>query len=154
MRETIRPNQRPQVRKPEPTPRRPANQKPPGELGKKGNKRIEEGEGTGRLALPRVRRMPPRPTPPRPTLAKPKKSRKKPSRKPCRKPQRGIVGTVLAERILPKLRTITAIRRAIMPSTALSRKTSGRWPPRDPATRFLHSMPGPGWRDKGLDWRR
>ncbi len=82
MLETIRP----QLRKPGPTPRRPANQKPPRELGEKRNERVEEGEGTERLAPPRARRMPPRPTPPRPTLARPKKSKRKPSRKPSRKP--------------------------------------------------------------------
>ncbi len=103
---------------------RPANQKPLGELGEKGNKCVEEGEGTERLAPPKVRRIPPRPTPPRPTLAKPEKPRKKPSRKPSRKPQRGDAGTIPARGMLPKSHAITATRRAIMPSTTPSQKTS------------------------------
>ncbi len=132
MLETIRPkNQRPQLRRPSPTPRRPANQKPPEELREKGNKCVEEGEGTERLAPPRVRRIPPRPmpprtTPPRPTLARPEKPKKKPSRKPSRKPQRGDVRTVPAGGMLSKSHAITATRKTIMPSTATSRKTSGR----------------------------
>ncbi len=122
---------RPQLHSPGPNPRRPANQKPPGELGEKENERVKEGEGTERLAPPRVRRIPPRQmplrtTPPRPTLARPEKPRKKPSRKPSRKPQRRDVGTVPAGGMLLKSRAITVIRRAIIPSTATSRKTSGR----------------------------
>ncbi len=123
MLETIRP----QLRNPRSTPSRPANQKPPGELGEKKNKRVEESKGIERLAPPRVKRMPPRPipprtTPPRPTLARPEKPRKKPSRKS----QRGDVGTVPSGGMLPKSRAITATRRAIMPSTAPSQKTSNR----------------------------
>ncbi len=76
--------------------------------------------------MPRVRKMPPRPTLPRLTLARSEKPRKKLSRKPNRKPQRGDVKTVLAGGMLPKLRAITATRRVIMPSTAPSQKTSGR----------------------------
>ncbi len=121
MLETIRP----QLQRPGPTLRQPANQKPSGELEEKRNKRVEEGEGIERLAPPRVRRMPPRQMPPRttplrPTLARPEKRGKKPSRKSSRKPQRGNVGTVLARGMLPKSRTITATRRAIMPSTVTS----------------------------------
>ncbi len=122
MLETIRP----QVRRLSLISRRLANQKPPRELGEKGNERIEEGKGTERLAPPRVRMMPSRPTPPRPTLARPEKPKKKLSRKPSRKPQRGDVGTVLAGGMLLKSCAITAIRRAIIPSTIPSRKTSGR----------------------------
>ncbi len=73
MLETIRPNQMPQLRRLGPTPRRPANQKPAGKLGEKGNEYVKEGEGTERLAPPRARRMSPKPTPSRPTLARPKK---------------------------------------------------------------------------------
>ncbi len=127
MLETIRPkNQRPQLRRSGPTPRRPANQKPPGELGEKRNKCVEEGEGIERLAPPRVRKMSPRPMTPRPTLARPEKPRKKPSRKSSRKPQRGDAGMVPAEGMLPQSRAITATRRAIMPSIAMSRKTSDK----------------------------
>ncbi len=125
MLKTIRLNQRPRLRRPGPTPRRAANQKPLGELGEKENKRVEEGEGIERLAQPRGRRMSPKPMPPRPTLAKPEKP-KKPSRKPSRKPQRGDVGTVPAGEMLPKSRAIIATRRAIIPSTAPSQKTSAR----------------------------
>ncbi len=121
--QTIRPkNQRPQLYRPGPTPNPPANQKPPGELGQQGNKCVEEGEGTERLAPPRVRRMSRKLTPPRPTLVRPEKPRKK----PIRKPQRGDVGTVLAGGMLPKSRAITAIRRTIMLRTAISRKTNAR----------------------------
>ncbi len=100
MLEMSRPNQRPQLRSPGPTPRRPANQESLGELGEKENECVEEGEGTERLAPPRARRMSPKPKPPRPTLARPEKP-KKPSRKPSRKPQRGDVETVLAGGMLP-----------------------------------------------------
>ncbi len=129
MLETIRPNQRLQLCRPGPTPRRPANQKSPGELEEKRNECVKEGKGKERLAPPRVRRMPPRQmlprtTPPRPTLARPKKPRKKPSRKPSRKPQRGDVGTVPAGGMPPKSRAITATKKAIMPSTAPSQKTN------------------------------
>ncbi len=125
MLETIRP----QLRRPGPTPHRPANQKPPGELGEKENERVEEGEGIERLAPPKVRRMPPRQmpprtTPPRPTLAKPEKPGKKPNRKPSRKSQRGDVGTISVGGMPLKSCVITATKRAIMPSTALSQKTS------------------------------
>ncbi len=121
---------RPQFCRPGPIPRRPVNQKPPGELGEKGNECVEEGDGTERLAPPRVRKMPPRPmpprtTPPRPMLVKPEKPRKKPSRKPSRKPQRGDVGIVPAGGMILQSRAITAIKRAIMPSIAPSRKISG-----------------------------
>ncbi len=116
----IRPNQRPQLRRPGLTLRRPANHKSSRELKEKENKRVEESRGTEKLALPRVTRMPPRPMPPRPTLARPEKPRKKPRKKL----QRGDVGTVPAEGMFSKSRAITATRRAIMPSTALSQKTS------------------------------
>ncbi len=75
----------------------------------------------------------PKPTPPRPTLArpeKPKKPNRKPSKKPSRKPQRGDVGTDPAGGMLPQSHAITTTRKAIMPSIALSRKTSGS--PDDP----------------------
>ncbi len=121
MLKTIRPNQRPQLCRPEPTPYRPVNQKPPGELGEKRNKCVKEGKGKERLTPPKVRKILPKPTPLRPTLARLEKSRKKPSRKP----QRGDAGTVPARGMLPKSRAITATRRAIMPNTAPSQKTSG-----------------------------
>ncbi len=115
---TIRPkNQKPQLCRPELAPRRLPNQKPLGELGKKGNKRVEDIE---RLAPPQVRRMPP--TFSKSTLARPEKPRKKPRRKL----QRGNVGTVSAEGMLPKSRAMITTKRAIISSTALSRKTSGR----------------------------
>ncbi len=117
---------RPQLCRLGPTPCRPANQKPLGELRKKGNESVEEGEGTERLAPLRVRKMPPRPTPLKPTLARPEKPRKKLSRNLSRKPQKGDVRTVLAGGMPPKSRVITATRRAIMPSTAPSQKTSSR----------------------------
>ncbi len=117
-----------QLCRPGPTPHRPANQKLPGELGEKRNERVKEGEGTERLAPPRVKRMPPKPTLLRPTLARPEKPRKKPSKKPSRKSQRGDVRTVLAGGMFPRSRAITATRRAIMPSTPPSQKTSGRRP--------------------------
>ncbi len=110
---------RPQLHRPDPTPHRPANQKPPGKLGEKENKRVEEGEGIERLVLLKVRRMSSKPTPPKLTLARPEKPRKKPSRKPSKKPQRGDVGMVPAGGILPKSYVITTTRKAIMPSTAL-----------------------------------
>ncbi len=115
-----------QLRRPDPTLHRPANQKPLGELGEKGNKRVKESKGIERLALPRVRRMLPRLTSPRPMLARPKKPRKKLSKKPSKKPQRGDVGTVPAKGMFPKSCTITATRRVIMPSTIPSQKTSSR----------------------------
>ncbi len=118
MLETIKP----QLYRLAPTLNRPANQKPPGELGEKRNERVEESKGTKRLAPLRVRRMPS--TPPRPTLARLEKPRKKLSRKP----QRGDVGTVPVRGMLPKSRAIIATKRAIMPNTALNQRTSGRWP--------------------------
>ncbi len=126
MLETIRPNKRPQLRRPGPTPRRPTNQKPSGKLGEKGNERVKEGEGTERLAPPRVRRTPPRPTPPRPTPLRPTLAKsEKPRKKPRRGPQRENVGTVLSREMFPRSNAITVTRRAIMPNTALSQKTSG-----------------------------
>ncbi len=79
MLKTIRPkNQRPQLRRPAPTLRRTANQKPPEELGEKGNKCVEESKGTERLAPPRVRKISSRPMPPRPTLTRPKSLKRSP----------------------------------------------------------------------------
>lgn len=117
MLEIIRPkNSRPQLRRPGPTLRRPV-QKLPEELRKKRNKCVEDIE---RLAPPRVKRMSPRLMPPRPTLAKLKKLKKKSSRKP----QRGDVRTLPTEEILLRSHAITAIRRAITPSSVPSQKSS------------------------------
>ncbi len=99
MLETNRPNQRPQLCRPGPTPHRLDNQKPPRELGEKKNKCVEEGEGIERLAPPRAKRMPPKPTPPRPTLARPEKPRKKSSRKPA---LRWLHKKMLVSKICPK----------------------------------------------------
>lgn len=66
--------------------------------------------------------MPLRPTPLRLMLARPEKFGKKLSRKL----QKGDFRTVPAEEMLPKSCVITVINRAIIPSTVLSQKTSGK----------------------------
>lgn len=113
------------MRKPGPIPDRLANQKPPGELGKKENKCVEKREGIERLALTRIRKMPLKLTPPRPMLTRPEKPRKKPNKKLNRKFQRRDVRTVSARGMLPKSRTIIVIRKVIIPSIAPSQMTSG-----------------------------
>lgn len=89
-------------------------------------KRNEYVKGIERLALTRVRKMSPRPISPRlmslrPTLARLEKPRKKPRKKL----QKRDVGTVLVREKLLQLRTITAIRKTIIPSITLSQKISG-----------------------------
>lgn len=94
------------------------NQKSLGEFGEKKNKRVKDRE---RLAPPKVKKMPPRLMFPRPTLAKPEKSRKKPKKKS----QRENIRTVLIRGMLLRSHAITTTRKAIIPSTTPSQKTSG-----------------------------
>lgn len=98
MLEMIRPkNQRPWPCRLGPTPRRPANLNPPGELREKRNKRVKDTEG---LALPQVRKVSLKSTSPRLTLSRPKK--------PNRKFQRRDVKTVPTKKILLRSCTIIA----------------------------------------------